>query len=108
MPSSEKDRSAEIVLKRWQDLQSALSDKGQYPIEHFKAFVDASRKYIELTKQDPLVHRSVADAIHGLADFLAVERKRVPGDILYEAVRLECMFFAGYDPHFKGDEPVGL
>ena len=37
-----------------------------------------------------------------------VERKRVPGKVLYEADRLECLFFAGYDPHFEGDEPPGL
>jgi hypothetical protein len=29
----------------------------------------------------------------------------VPGEILYEADRLESLFFAGYDPHFEGDEP---
>ena len=30
---------------------------------------------------------------------------RVPGEILYEADRLESLFFAGYDPHFERDEP---
>ena len=108
MPPSEKDRSARVVLKRWQDLQSALSDKRRYPVEPFKAFVEATRRYIELTKRDPLIHRSVAVAINGLTDFLQIERKRVPGDILREAERLECLFFAGYDPHFEGDEPPGL
>ena len=39
---------------------------------------------------------------------LGVERKRVPGEILYEADRLEVQFFDDYDPHFEGDEPPGL
>lgn len=108
MPPSQKDRSARVVLERWQELQSALTGKGKYPVEHFNAFVEATKCCIELTKQDPLIHRSVADAVHGLTDFLEVERKRVPGDILREAERLECLFFAGYDPYFKGDEPPGL
>jgi hypothetical protein len=43
-----------------------------------------------------------------LREFLEVERKRIPGDILFEADRLECRLFAGYDPNFDGDEPPGL
>jgi len=45
---------------------------------------------------------------NGLREYLAVERKRVPGDVLFEADRLECQLFAGYDPSFEGDEPPGL
>jgi hypothetical protein len=37
-----------------------------------------------------------------------MERKRIPGDILFEADRLECHLFAGYDPNFHGDEAPGL
>jgi hypothetical protein len=33
-----------------------------------------------------------------LREFLEVERKRIPGDIWFEADRLECRLFAGYDP----------
>jgi hypothetical protein len=40
--------------------------------------------------------------------FLEIERKRVPGEVLYEADRQEGLLFAGYDPHFDGDEPPGL
>jgi hypothetical protein len=43
-----------------------------------------------------------------LAEFLRLERKRVPGRIFSEADRLECLFFGGFDPHFEGDEPPGL
>lgn len=54
--------------------------------------------------KDPLIHREVVSAISGLREFLEIERKRVPGEVLYEADRLGCLFFAGYDPHFEGDE----
>jgi hypothetical protein len=47
-------------------------------------------------------------AINGLSEFFQEERKRVPGSILYEADRLECLFFLRYDPHFEGDEPLSL
>jgi hypothetical protein len=38
---------------------------------------------------------------------LEAQRKRIPGKILYDANRLECLFFCGYEPHFEGDEPPG-
>jgi len=108
MSTSAKDRSAAVVLQRWLDFQSALSDKRKYPVQEFKSFVEAARRYIALSKGDPLIHRNVANAINGLTDSLEVERKRVPGDVLREAERLECLLFAEYDPHFEGDEPPGL
>jgi hypothetical protein len=77
-------------------------------VQEFKAFVQAARRYIEITQGQPLIHRSVAGAVNGLREYLAVERKRVPGDVLFEADRLECQLFAGYDPSFDGDEPPGL
>jgi hypothetical protein len=48
------------------------------------------------------------NAVNGLREYLSIERKRVPGDVLFEADRLECQLFAGYDPYFEGDEPPGL
>ncbi len=97
-----------MVLQRWLDFQNTLSSERKYPVQQFKSFVEAARRYIELTKGDPLIHRNVAKAINGLTDFLEVERKRVPGDVLCEAERLECLLFGEYDPHFEGDEPPGL
>jgi hypothetical protein len=41
-------------------------------------------------------------------DEITVERKRVPGEVLVEADRLECLVFLGYDPNLDGDEPPGL
>jgi hypothetical protein len=55
-----------------------------------------------------MINRNVAAAINGLVEFLRLERKHVPGEILWEADRLECLLFSGYDPDFEGDEPPGL
>lgn len=107
MPS-EKDRLAAEVMERWVDFQEGLSDKRRYPLQPFKAFVAAARRYADMTRRDPLIHRNVAAAVNGLTAFLQVERKRIPGDVLSQADRLECLLFSGYDPHFEGDEPPGL
>src|SRR5436190_9600046 len=68
----------------------APSNKREYPMKEFKAFVRIARRYIEITAGDPMIHKSVARAVNGLREFLQVERKRIPGDILFEADRLEC------------------
>ena len=70
-------------------------------MQQFRAFWEVTKRYAELTRSDPLIHRSVAGAVNGLLDFLEVERKRVPGDVLRDAERLECLLFSGYDPHFE-------
>jgi hypothetical protein len=109
MPSSEKDRMAAEAMDRWAHFQNDLSsDKRRYPLQQFKAFWAVAKRYAELTRSDPLIHRSVAGAVNGLADFLQAERKRVPDHVLRDAERLECILFSGYDPHFQGDEPPGL
>jgi hypothetical protein len=109
MPSPEKDRLAAEAMECWVDFQDGLtSDKRKYPIQQFKAFWAVTKRYAELTRSDALIHRSVAEAVHGLADFLEVERKRVPDHVLRDAERLECLLFSGYDPYFEGDEPPGL
>jgi len=66
------------------------------------------RQYVQVVGKDRLIHREVVGAINGLVDFLRVERKRIPDNILAEADRLETLVFGGYDPHFEGDEPPGL
>ena len=84
MPSSEKDRIAAEAMERWVHFQDGLSSD-KYPIEQFKAFWAVAKRYAELTRSDPLIHRSVAGAVNGLADFLEVERKRVPDRVLRDA-----------------------
>jgi len=44
--------------------------------------------------------RKPVDAVHGLVEYLQVERKRVPNEVLWDAERLECLLFLGYDPYF--------
>ena len=105
---SEKDRAAEAVMEARADFEMALSNKRKYPIAAFRVFVRVTRRYIEMTAGDPLIHRNVAGEISGLTDYLRLERKRVPGDVLYEADRLHCLLFSGCDPYFQGDEPPGL
>ena len=109
MGNAEKDRLATEVVDQWCSFQEALTGtKRKYPAQEFLSFAEAARRYIDRTRHDRLVHRDVAEAMNGLTEFLRLERKRVPGRILYEADRLECLFFGGFDPHFKGDEPPGL
>ena len=109
MPTSEKDRLAAKAMDRWQDFQLSLSsEKRRYPIQQFRAFWTVATQYAESTKSDSLIHKSLAAAVNGLVDFLRAERKRVPGDVLRDADRLECLLFGGYDPYFSGNEPPGL
>jgi hypothetical protein len=85
-----------------------LSDKRRHPLQEFRQFWDAGRKYAELTKDDTLIHRAVVTAVNGLTDFLTVERKRVPAVVFRDAQRLESLIFSGYDSYFEGDEPPEL
>ena len=56
-------------------------------VQNFSA---VAKRDAERTRLDPLIHRSVAGAVNGLADFLEVERKRVPDHVLRDAERLEA------------------
>jgi hypothetical protein len=83
MAESEKDRIAREIADLRVTFEMALSNKRKYPVTEFKAFVQSTRRYIEITDDDPMIHKSVARAVNGLREFLEVERKRVPGDILF-------------------------
>ncbi len=108
MTHEEKDALAKKVVDDWLDFQDALTDKRRYPKEKFYAFFRSARTYAERTRRHRLLHRDVVKIINGLVDQLQYERKRVPGQVLYDADRLDCLLFGGYDPHFEGDEPPGL
>ena len=108
MAESEKDRMARQTADLRVTFDLAFSDKRRYPVAEFKPFVQSARRYIAITAGDPMIHKSIVRAVNGLRKFLELERKRIPGDVLVEADRLECQLFAGYDPSFNGDEPPGL
>ena len=50
MPESEKERLAAEVAERWREFQDALSDKRRYPLQEFRAFWNAGKKYAALTR----------------------------------------------------------
>ena len=60
VPISEKDRLAAEVEDRWLDFQDGLSNKRRYPVEQFRAFWEAGKRYAELTKDDPLIHQRLS------------------------------------------------
>src|ERR1700745_661162 len=92
MAESEKDRLAREVADLRIAFDLALCNKRKYPVAEFNAFVESARRYIKMTAADSMVHKSVVQAVNGLREFLQVERKRIPGNILFEADRLECQF----------------
>jgi len=87
MPDSEKDTAAEKVAERRATFNIALSNKRKYPVQEFRAFVQAARRYIAMTKNGPMIHKSAARGVNGLRQYLVVERKRIPGNVLFEADR---------------------
>jgi hypothetical protein len=75
MLAPEKDRLAAQVMERWAEFQETLSSqKRSYPTGKFEVFWNAAKRYAELTRSDPPIHRAVAAAVNGLVDFLEVER----------------------------------
>jgi hypothetical protein len=97
-----KDAIAKEVEKLRISFEMALSDKRRYPVKEFAALAEAVRRYVELTKDDTMIHKSVVNSVNGLREFIQLERKRIPADIVFQANRLECLLFAGYDPSFEG------
>jgi hypothetical protein len=108
LTNEQKDALAKRMVDDWFIFQDALREKGKYPKEKFDAFFRSARRYAEATRKHRLIHKEVAVIFNGLVQQLELERKRVPGQVLYDADRLECLFFCGYDPHFEGEEPPGL
>lgn len=72
----------------------------------FKASVQSARRYIEVTAEDPMIHKSIMRAVNGLREFLEADESESL-EISCLSDRLECQLFAGYDSSFDGDEPPG-
>ncbi len=104
----QKDALAKSMVDDWHNFKHALGEKGKYPKEKFDAFFQSARRYAEATRKHRLIHKEVAVIFNDLVETLERERKQVPGAVLYDAERLECLFFCGYDPYFEGDEPPGF
>jgi len=95
MRDAEKDRLALSVADRHSEFEEALAgNRRKYPTREFQSFAEAVRRYVEQTGGDEMMHRDVVGTVHGLVDYLRVERKRVPGEVLVEAERLECLLFS--------------
>jgi len=107
MAESGKDELAKRIEELRAAFELALSNKRKYPTR-VSSFVHCIRRYIQLTADDAMIHKTVASSVNGLREFLQAERKRVPGNVLFEADRLECQVFAGYDPAVGGGEPPDL
>jgi hypothetical protein len=61
---------------------------------------------IDATCRDEMIRHHVVEAAHAVVEYLQIEPKRVPNEVLFEAERLECLLCLGYDPHFEGDSPL--
>ena len=103
MPVSEKERLAAEVAKRYSAFEEALfGDKRKYPLQEFKEFWEVGRRYAELTRSDPLIHRKVIEVVHGLRDIVGVGRKRIPDQVPWGAERLECLCTQRVRSPFRG------
>jgi hypothetical protein len=102
------DRLAKSAVDAYGELMVALQDRRRWPREHFARLFSAVSAYVSATGQDDMIHRSVASCVNGLREYLESCGRRVPGDALFDADRLETMLFSGYDPLFEGDEPPDL
>ena len=105
MKQADKDQLAKKVSDAHTQFILGLTEKRAYPRKEFGEYFKAFIAYTEAVKNDEMIHRTVASDINGLVDYLEVERKRVPGEVLMDASRMACILFCGYDPHFVGDEP---
>src|SRR4051794_9216524 len=76
MHVAEKGRLAASVAERRLDFDQALGgNRRTYPIREFRLFADAVRRYIQETHRDEMIHRGGARTLHGLVEYLQVERK---------------------------------
>jgi len=109
MPSPEKDPLAAEAMECWVDFQQGLSsDKRKYPIQQFKAFWAVTKRYAELTRSDPLIHRSVAEAVNGLTDFSKWSVSAFPTRLFGMQSAWSAYGLADTTHISRWDEPPGL
>jgi hypothetical protein len=88
MAESKKDRIARQVADLRVAFDLALSDKRKYPAREFNGFLEKCAPLYRDRRWGLDDTQSVAQAVNGLREFLQVERKRIPGNVLFEADRL--------------------
>ena len=108
MNQSSLDQFADSVLAAYADLEGAIHSSEAFPRREFDTFFNSVVRYVEATKDTGFVHRTVASQLNGFSQFLQTLHKNLSDDVLYQADRLETIFFSAYDPYFKGGEPLGL
>ena len=70
MPSPETDRLAAEAMECLGGFPARPHlGEAEYPIQQFKAFSTATKRYAEVTRSDPLIHRSVAEELTGFPIF---------------------------------------
>ena len=74
------DELAERVMKAFAEFNSRLYAKGRFPKTQFRVFFDAVMHYVEATKENFMIHRSVANAVNDLREILELESSRPPGE----------------------------
>ena len=108
MESNPQQIAEQEVIDAWTLFQVALSKRGAFPIRELNQLFDSVNRYSQSMAESEYIHKSIASMFNGFREFLELERKRVPGQALATADRLETILFDGYDPQFEGDEPPGL
>jgi len=109
METENEERLASLLLRHYQEFDTALLDnKRRYPMAEFRAFAQTAHRYLNGIQGHSFVRMNIVRVFYHLTETLQSERKRIPGEVLWAAERLEGLLFAGYDPHFEGDEPPGL
>jgi hypothetical protein len=60
------------------------------------------------TGSDEMMHRNVVSAVHGLVDYLRVERKRVASEVLVEAEKIGMPPLSRLRSALRRGEPPGI
>src|SRR6185437_7838532 len=65
-------------------------NRRKYPLAKFRSFVEAANRYIQSVGRSKLIDCRVASVLHGPAEYLKLEPKRVPDQVFWDVERLEC------------------
>jgi hypothetical protein len=100
MNVSTKEQLASAVETAYVAFMEVLGQRA-FPQAAFRKLFETVVQYFEATRHDQMLHRCVVSHINGIRELIAVSRKRVPGSVLHDADRMECMIFGGHDPEME-------